>query len=133
VHNVARVIIPAGIERPVVPVPATHFTALVVLLGAGAALFIRLLTTLIISHNLLSFPLLMLVALPPHHPVWRRILVYQNAVETGKRRVGDFVAEARALSIPFWIQAGVLRPEPLILRSWPSHAETDGDDPDRSG
>jgi hypothetical protein len=132
VHDVARVVIPAGIERPVVPVPATYFTTLVVLLGAGAALFIRLLTTLIISHNLLSFPLLMLVALPPHHPVWRRILVYQNRVETGKRRVGDSLAAALAVSIPFWIQAGVLRPRPLILRSWPSR-ETDGDDPDRSG
>jgi hypothetical protein len=56
VHVVGRTVTPAGIERSVVSMPAFHFRAFGFgVFGAGAALFVRLCPSLLISHDLISF------------------------------------------------------------------------------
>jgi len=84
-HDVTRVVMPAGIEQSLTVPTARFIASAVILLEAGSALFLRLCPAFFISHNLLSFRLWLFVgASPPHHPVRRQTLLMSNPVRTGK-------------------------------------------------
>jgi hypothetical protein len=84
-NDVARVVMPAGIDHSMTVATAGFLACAVILLEAGSALFLRLCPAFFISHNLLSFRLLLFVgASPPHHPVRRQTLLMSNPVRTGK-------------------------------------------------
>ena len=63
-NDVARVVMPAGIDHSMTVATAGFLACAVILLEAGSALFLRLCPAFFISHNLLSFRLLLLL----HHP-----------------------------------------------------------------
>lgn len=65
-HDVTRVVMPAGIEHSITVATAGFIACPVILFEAGSALFLRLCPAFFISHNLLSFRLLLLFLL--HHP-----------------------------------------------------------------
>jgi hypothetical protein len=108
-----------------VPVSTPDFSGtLVVFFVAGTTLFIRLLTTHFISHNLLSFPVLLFLL---HHPRTTRYggkpLLMSNHLGRGKRRVAGCILLSRSASSsfgavfnPFEIHAGIIRPGPAVLR-----------------
>jgi hypothetical protein len=63
-HDVTRVVMPAGIEQSMTMPTACFIASAVILLEAGSALFLRLCPAFFISHNLLSFRLLLLCITP---------------------------------------------------------------------
>ena len=63
-NDVARVVMPAGIDHSMAVATAGFLACAVILLEAGSALFLRLCPAFFISHNLLSFRLLLLCITP---------------------------------------------------------------------
>ena len=125
-----------------VPVPTFDFSPLgFIFFGAGTAFFIRLRPAFFVSHNLLSFRWLLLVASPPHHSMRRQTFLISNRVGTGKRRVSRnsricLLARRRYLAIcvlevdrspgrlaaliaSFELTRQLLRPSAAILRFHP--------------
>jgi hypothetical protein len=106
---VARAVAPAGVEHPMVPVPTFDFSPLgFIFFGAGTAFFIRLRPAFFVSHKLLSFRWLLLVASPPHHSMRRQTFSYLKSCWNRQASL-DCVAQHRIA------ESSQLRPEFFVV------------------
>jgi Patatin-like phospholipase len=126
---VAYAVAPAGVEHPMVPVPTFDFSSLgFILFGAGTAFFIRLRPAFFVSHNLLSFRWLLLVASPPHHSMRRQTFSYLKSCWNRQASLGclapDRIAESSQLRPGFFVVTFMT--DNLEAAAGPGPTETNG-------